>query len=107
MTADGLKEYLEKGTPVILLIQAWGDPATYDQNESGHYVIAIGYNEEELIVEDPALRLVRGFITWDELESRWHSYGDGDKIYDHWGMAISEPAGKAKAETNGHAGMLK
>ena len=79
---------MDKGTPVILLIQAWGDSSTYATDENGHYVVAIGYTDDELIVEDPSLRLIRGWIAWDDLEARWHDTGLGGTRYDHWGMAV-------------------
>jgi len=88
MTAEEVKGWLDKGTPVILLIQAWGDSSTYATDENGHYVVAIGYTDDELIVEDPSLRLIRGWIAWDDLETRWHDTGLGGTRYDHWGMAV-------------------
>lgn len=90
MTADELKAMLDKRIPVMLLIQAWGDPATYGKDDNGHYVVAIGYTEDELIVEDPSLRMTRGYIAWEDLDKRWHDVGEGQK-YDHWGMAITKP----------------
>jgi predicted double-glycine peptidase len=88
MTADDLKKWLDQGVPVLILIQAWGDPAGYEGMNDGHYVVAIGYTDDDLIVEDPSLRLTRGFIAWDSLDKRWHDAGVGGAVYDHWGMAV-------------------
>ena len=74
-TDEQLKAYLDAHAPVLMLIQAWGEmPEDYGnpRSDQGHYVIAIGYTEDDLIVEDPALVNTRGYIAWDELESRWH-----------------------------------
>lgn len=91
MSADEVKGWLDKKTPVILLIQAWGDASAYAAtDENGHYVVAIGYTNDELIVEDPSLRLIRGWIDWDDLESRWHDAGMDGTRYDHWGMAVTK-----------------
>lgn len=88
MTPQDLKQWLDKGVPVMLLVQAWGDPATYATDENGHYVVAIGYTDDELIVEDPSLRLIRGYIEWADLDKRWHDVGSNGEKYDHWGMAV-------------------
>jgi len=51
MTIADLKAWIDRKAPVILLIQAWTDDAidlsqTWDQ---GHYVVAIGYDDESLL----------------------------------------------------------
>lgn len=88
MSDDELKQWMDRGVPVILLIQAWGDPATYSADGNGHYVVAIGYNDDELIVEDPSLRLTRGYIDWSDLNTRWHDSGMNGEKYSRWGMAV-------------------
>src|ERR1700761_639990 len=40
MTLERLKSLLDRGVPVICLVQAWGDQGDYRRLESGHYVIA-------------------------------------------------------------------
>lgn len=88
MAVDELKLWLDRGVPVLILIQAWGNPDGYDGTNDGHYVVAIGYTDDDLIVEDPSLRLTRGFIDWESLDKRWHDAGADGETYDHWGMAI-------------------
>lgn len=85
-TDDQLRQYLDSHAPVLMLIQAWGDmPEDYGnpRSDEGHYVVAIGYTEDDLIVEDPALGNTRGYIAWDELEKRWHLPG-----LERWAMCV-------------------
>jgi predicted double-glycine peptidase len=44
-----------RGRPVIVQIQAWGDEGTDYTNDfdDGHYVVAIGFDENYLYFEDP------------------------------------------------------
>jgi len=88
MTDDDLKVWLDKHVPVMLLIQAYGNPADYGKDENGHYVVAIGYTNEDLIVEDPSLRLTRGYIPWSELDGRWHDAGMNGEKFVRWGLAV-------------------
>ena len=88
MTSADLKQWLDQGIPVLILIQAWGNPDGYSGTNDGHYVVAIGYTDDDLIVEDPSLRLTRGFIGWEDLDARWHDAAVDGTAYDHWGMAV-------------------
>lgn len=83
---EQLKEWLDGHAPVLMLIQAWSTtPESYSnpRSDSGHYVVAIGYTDDDLIVEDPAMPISRGYIPLAELESRWH-LPDLDK----WAMVV-------------------
>lgn len=101
MTKEQLKQLLDQKIPVILSLQAWaGNPKDYDDpknNQNGHYVIAIGYSEapprylpnensktnspahattngDNLVIffMDPSIISQRGYMTWKELDRRWH-----------------------------------
>jgi uncharacterized protein YvpB len=73
MTFEQLERCVDQRRPVILMLQAWGYRRSYKGVWSdGHYVIAIGYDEERIYVEDPSIHGSRGFITRKELEQRWH-----------------------------------
>lgn len=91
MTLDEVKGWLDRKVPVILLIQAWGEPGVdYSIGlEDGHWVVAIGYDDTRMFFDDPSLLDNRGFIPFKELEVRWHA---ADKVYlDHYGIAIYGP----------------
>lgn len=87
MTIAQLERCLDKGRPVILMLQAW---------DEGHYVVAIGYDDEVIYLEDPWLPGSRGFLRRDELEARWHDVeGDDNVRTDRLGIAIwSKKPGK-------------
>ena len=71
----------------ILLLQAWRDYSkdnldwNTDYND-GHYVVAIGYNDTCLFFEDPS-SVVRTYLTFEELETRWHDVDDNNKTKNH------------------------
>lgn len=93
MTLDHLKSWIDAGVPVILMVQAWadGDCDYSSALDEGHYVVAIGYDDERVIFDDPSLLGNRGFMTFDELESRWHDIDEGDQVLDHYGVAVWGP----------------
>jgi len=64
-----------------VLIQAWkddDDPTPYPSDyEDGHYVVATGYDGENIYFEDPWIIGSIGYIAKSELPGRWH----GETIY--------------------------
>lgn len=89
MTKDDLKTYIKKQIPVIILVQAW--PKKEEKNwerhwADSHYVVVTGYDRKRLYCEDPWVAH-RAYLTWDELEKRWHGI-IRRKRYHHWGMAV-------------------
>lgn len=90
MTLDEIKGWIDQEVPVILLVQAWSDDESCDYEEAldeGHYVVAIGYEDDRIIFDDPSLLGNRGFMTFDELETRWHDIDKDDEVLDHYGIA--------------------
>ncbi len=80
LTSEGLIECLKAQKPVILIIQAWSrkKAETYACTDYGHYVMAIGYNDDKFYFMDPALRFgTYGYMTKEELEVRWYLLGEG------------------------------
>lgn len=85
-----VKSFIDKGIPVILLLQAW----TCDKNvnwkrnwKDGHYVVAIGYDDEKIYFEDP-YSFKRTFLKFDELKKRWHDKDKKGNKYINYGIAI-------------------
>jgi predicted double-glycine peptidase len=77
MTIRELERFLAAGKPVICSIQAYADnPQVYadpDNNENGHYVVAIGFDAEVIYFMDPSIdRRRRGYLPKDEFLQRWH-----------------------------------
>jgi predicted double-glycine peptidase len=90
MKMEEVKKYLDQNIPVVLVLQAWASHLVVDWAnhwKSGHYVVAIGYDEEKVYFEDPASSH-RTFLTFEKLEERWHDVDTAGNKYDHWGMAI-------------------
>lgn len=56
MDIVSLQGYLSRNIPVIVLFQAWRDdtdPPYILDNQNGHYVVVVGYDNENLYIEDP------------------------------------------------------
>jgi len=90
MTIDDVKKCLDNGRLVILNFQAWYPNNNYSKYDSGHYAIAIGYDNKGIVFEDPALNSHKGYLTFKELDRRWHG-GTGDNKVDHYGIIVNKP----------------
>jgi uncharacterized protein len=104
MTAAQLIGCLDRRRPVILMLQAWGphpSPASYARTwMQGHWVVAIGYDDDVIYFEDPSLHARRGYIARAELEIRWHDIeGPRRRKVDHLGIAVW----RGRASARGHA----
>ncbi|MBN2790856.1 MAG: peptidase C39 family protein [Candidatus Delongbacteria bacterium] len=99
MSIEDLKNYIHINIPVIILLQAWSkDPVDYKNNyDHGHWVIAIGYDKEKIIFEDP-YSFKHTWLKFQELKDRWHAKED-QKILKHYGIAVYGK--KAKYESSG------
>jgi predicted double-glycine peptidase len=90
---NSVKQYVDEGTPVIVLLQAWADRyMTLDDWrrdwDDGHYAIIIGLNKDVLLFEDPAT-IRRTWLREREFLARWHDMDvkTGEK-YEHFGMVL-------------------
>ena len=81
-TISDIEALIDQETPVIVDIQAWKDSddttAWTDTWENGHYVVVIGYDSDNLYLEDPLLINSIGVIPQDEFVDRWHDYMGSD-----------------------------
>jgi predicted double-glycine peptidase len=71
-----VKGYVNKGIPVIVLVQAWAERyMTFEDwkndNDDGHYVIVIGHSDSTIVFEDPA-PFRKTWMTEEEFLIRWH-----------------------------------
>ena len=109
MSLKQLRAYLKEGKPVICSIQAYADdPKVYDDpnnNESGHYVVAVGYDEDHVFFMDPSINWSsdrygprRAFLSNEEFEKRWHENeaptGKPPEIYQHLGIVVYPKEGQ-------------
>jgi predicted double-glycine peptidase len=89
MDPQELKDWLDQGKPVIVCLQAWGSPKHYKTKDSGHYAVAIGYDDKNVIFQDPSIHeKSRGHIPWKEFIKRWHDKDGDDAERNRWGLAI-------------------
>ena len=88
LTIPKLKKILDQERPVICPIQAYGSKRYYDKHQSGHYVVAIGYDKENIYFEDPVLKGRRGYLSYEDFNDRWHDKDANGTLYDHYGIII-------------------
>ena len=84
MTLSDLKAELDNGRPVICAIQAWNwndEDGSYsmdldytDEWECGHWVVAVGYNNNNVFFMDPSTAANYTYIPNNKLMERWHDY---------------------------------
>jgi uncharacterized protein len=92
MTKNELFHYIDKDIPVIVLIQAWGKEPDFNNHykdcwNDGHFVVVIGYTDEDIICADPGL-FKPGYIPINEFIERWHDYDEGDTKTYQLGIAV-------------------
>lgn len=90
MSIAMLKKCIDEKKPVIISLQAWC--RTKDGNWSrtwshGHYTVVIGYDSTRVYFEDP-ICIVRSYLTFKELEERWHSEDVDKKRLRNWGLVV-------------------
>lgn len=88
MTVDELRDFISNGRAVIIPIQAYGSKSQYHKADSGHYVVAIGFDDDNFYFQDPALGENRGYLPIAELDKRWHDREANGRRYDHFGIVI-------------------
>ncbi len=90
MSAEDLKKWIDQRKPVICLIQAWPDkPVDFRTDwEDGHYVVAVGYDRDNIYFMDPCVIGNYGFIPTAEFLARWHDKDSQEKLVG-FGMAVT------------------
>jgi bifunctional non-homologous end joining protein LigD len=91
MTVEELKSHLDAGTPVVLMIQDYGDTEDYsDDWKDGHYVIAKSYDGDTLTLEDPASDNSSRTMSLKELQERWHDIDKDGEKYVNSGIVVKK-----------------
>lgn len=104
MSLQKLKSFVDMGRPIIVCMQAWDETKNkrkvYKKLESGHYVVVIGYDQNNIHIEDPVLEGSRGVLSNKEFEDRWHDKdGNNGKEYHHFGIILWKEMGQKKPDT--------
>lgn len=90
--SNDLIGFLDDGHPTVMLVQAWTDKKNVKwKNEwnSGHYVVAIGYDDNDFIFEDPSTHL-RSSIKTTQLDDRWHDVDVNGTKYFGWCLVLKK-----------------
>lgn len=115
MTIKDLMHEIAQNHPVICAIQAWNwDPDTEDYTmdldytndwESGHWAIAIGYDDDNIFFMDPSTAANYTYIPKNKLMARWHDYNvdDNNQRYDVVQCGIVVKINVAKPDCVKHA----
>lgn len=88
LTLAKLKKILDQERPVICPVQAYGSQRGYAKSKHGHYIVAIGYDDENIYFEDPLLKGKRGYMPNKEFDERWHDKDAEGNVFDHYGIVI-------------------
>jgi predicted double-glycine peptidase len=94
MSDAALRRELDRRRPVLMMLQAWSGrarPRYRDTWRDGHWVVAIGHDRAGVYFADPALHTSRGFLSWRELDERWHDVGYRGVHVERYGAAIWKP----------------
>jgi len=89
MALDDIRNFIDNGVPVIVLIQAWAEsPVDYSQDwGDGHYALAIGYDRDAVYFMDPSTLGNYTYLPNQEFLDRWHDEDKGVKL-NHFGLII-------------------
>jgi predicted double-glycine peptidase len=101
ISIEQLKNYIDEGYPVIVLVQAWSERymtlddwrADYDD---GHYAVVIGYKDNIIVFEDPASPR-HTWLAEEEFLARWHDMNPyTNKKIENFAMVLKgkKPAAK-------------
>jgi ABC-type bacteriocin/lantibiotic exporter with double-glycine peptidase domain len=90
---EDLEKFLDSGFPIIIPLQAYADNFNSDDYaktmDHGHYVIAIGYDEENIFFEDPS-SYNRVYLPKKDFLKRWHDKDNDEEVYHNFGIVIKQ-----------------
>ena len=95
-TLEDLQAFIDQGKPTIVIIQAYAEePVDWSKNEDGHYVVAVGYDQDNVYFMDPSTLGNYTYIPVAEFLERWHDR-DRRRVLNHAAIVIDgkDPAYK-------------
>jgi len=99
MSLRMLEEAVGAGRPTMVLLQAWagepGEPIQWEKTwDSGHWVVVIGYDRENIYFMDPFKTAQYTFIEREEFLRRWHDVDAAGRKYIHFGLTVWKKGGR-------------
>jgi len=107
MTIKELKDLISKAVPVQVLIQAWSGEENFEYGfdfNNGHYVVAVGFDEEGKIYFEDPWASARVWMTEEEFDKRWVAkfQGPEEKEIFHFGFYFTDSKPKFRASEFPH-----
>jgi hypothetical protein len=83
LTLDEVQRFTAQGHPVIALAQAWLSEkamasSVAEEWDTGHYVVILGVDEDNVYIQDPFARMGKAFMPRRAFEEHWHQVMGGD-----------------------------
>ncbi len=109
MSEQQLRDQIDKGFPVLVAVQAWGQGGPGSQGrdlpagttrsvtdwarrkDDGHWLVALGFDDMVFYFEDPAIFGI-GSIRRDSMPFRWHDYDAKGNRLEHLGIVVEGPS---------------
>ena len=89
MTLKKLQETLDNNKPLIIDIQAWGNENKYKNLTSGHYAIAVGYDDKKIYFQDPFYyRKSYRSMSKENFLKYWKDKKSDGSILNHYAIAM-------------------
>jgi len=99
-TLAALEATLKKGLPAIVLLQAWAENKSkqddYAKNwEDGHYVVAVGFDDERIYFMDPSTMGNYAYVKRSDFLKRWHDTDGKERLHNFFMVLSKKPAAQA------------
>lgn len=89
LTLHELRRFIDERHPVLLPLQAWmNPPIDWSTYADGHYVVAVGYDRENVIFMDPSTLGQYTYIPNAEFLERWHDLDETGTKLIHFGIVM-------------------
>jgi len=84
LTTKDVQKLTDMDIPIILMVQSRNRNYDYDD---GHYIVAVGYDKEGILVYDPLDDNKKTRIRYAELPNVWYDWMDG-KMLRYYGIVV-------------------
>jgi predicted double-glycine peptidase len=83
LTLDEVAKFTAMGHPMIALAQVWlsqskSKESVEDEWDSGHYIVVLGVDKDNVYFQDPYVLMSKAFMPRKLFEAHWHQVMGGD-----------------------------